>query len=43
MFEDMAAAAADHGLREQWMTATQRTQALLDAAWMAALQSERRD
>ncbi|NNE60416.1 MAG: Gfo/Idh/MocA family oxidoreductase [Woeseia sp.] len=37
MFEDMAAAAADPGLREQWMTATERTQALLDAAWMAAL------
>jgi predicted dehydrogenase len=41
MFEDMAAAAADPALREQWMTATARTQALLDAAWMAALESER--
>ncbi len=41
MFEDMAAAAADAALREQWMTATARTQGLLDAAWMAALQSER--
>jgi predicted dehydrogenase len=40
MFEDMAAAAADPSLREQWMTATERTQALLDAAWAAALQSE---
>ena len=40
MFEDMAAAAADSSLREQWMTATERTQALLDAAWTAALQSE---
>ncbi len=40
MFEDMAAAAADPKLREQWMSATERTQALLDAAWMAALQSE---
>jgi predicted dehydrogenase len=40
MFEDMAAAAADPALREQWMTATERTQALLDAAWAAALQSE---
>lgn len=39
MFEDMAAAAADPSLRDQWMTATERTQALLDAAWMAALQS----
>jgi predicted dehydrogenase len=40
MFEDMAAAAADPSLREQWMSATERTQALLDAAWMAALQTE---
>ena len=40
MFEGMAAAAADPALREQWMTATERTQALLDAAWAAALQSE---
>lgn len=41
MFEDMAAAAANPALREQWMRATERTQALLDAAWKAALQSER--
>ncbi len=41
MFEDMAAAAADPALREQWMTATERTQALLDAAWLGALQSEK--
>lgn len=41
MFEDMAAAAADPALRERWMTATARTQALLDAAWMAALQGDR--
>jgi predicted dehydrogenase len=41
MFEDMAAAAADASLRKQWMTATERTQGLLDAAWMAALQSAR--
>lgn len=40
MFEDMAAAAADPSLREQWMTATERTQALLDAAWMAALHAD---
>ena len=40
MFEDMAAAAADPSLREQWMSATERTQALLDAAWAAELQSE---
>jgi predicted dehydrogenase len=36
MFEDMAAAAADPSLRGQWMTATERTQALLDAAWTAS-------
>ena len=41
MFEDMAAAAADPALREQWMTATMRTQSLLDAAWIAALESEK--
>jgi predicted dehydrogenase len=41
MFEDMAAAAADPSLREQWMIATEKTQALLDAAWMAALQQEK--
>ena len=40
MFEDMAAAAADPSLREQWMAATERTQALLDAAWLAALNNE---
>ncbi|MGI9200754.1 MAG: Gfo/Idh/MocA family protein [Woeseiaceae bacterium] len=39
MFEDMAAAAANSSLREQWMTDTARTQALLDAAWLAALQA----
>jgi len=37
MFEDMAAAAADASLRDQWITATERTQALLDAAWLAAV------
>ena len=41
MFEDVAAAAADPSLREQWMNATERTQALLDASWMAALQGEK--
>ena len=40
MFEDMAAAAQDPALREQWMTATERTQALLDAVWIAAQQNE---
>ena len=43
MFEDLAAAAADASLREQWMVATERTQALLDAIWMAALHSEKND
>jgi hypothetical protein len=43
MFEDMAAAAANPSLRDQWMTATERTQALLDAVWIASLQSERDD
>ena len=38
MFEDMAAAAEDPTLRDQWMAATDRTQALLDAVWMASLQ-----
>jgi predicted dehydrogenase len=40
MFEDMAAAAADPSLRGRWMTATERTQALLDAAWASALDGE---
>jgi predicted dehydrogenase len=41
MFENMAAAAEDPALREQWMAATERTQALLDAIWMASLQNEK--
>ena len=41
MFEDMAAAAADPALREHWMTATERTQSLLDAAWLGALDNEK--
>jgi predicted dehydrogenase len=40
MFEDMAAAAQNPALREQWMTATERTQTLLDAIWLAARQNE---
>lgn len=40
MFEDFAAAVRDPSLREHWMNATLRTQALLDAAWQSALQSE---
>lgn len=43
MFEDMVAAAADPSLRDQWMTATERTQTLLDAVWKAARQSETND
>ena len=43
MFEDMAAAATDPALREHWMMATERTQALLDAAWLGALESEKND
>ncbi len=41
MFEDMAAAATDRALREQWMTGTERTQTLLDASWQAGRESER--
>ncbi|UCC25119.1 MAG: Gfo/Idh/MocA family oxidoreductase [Gemmatimonadales bacterium] len=41
MFEDMAAAAADRALRDQWMARTERTQMLLDAIWEAGLESER--
>jgi predicted dehydrogenase len=41
MFEDMAAAATDRALRDQWMTGTERTQTLLDAVWRAGLESER--
>lgn len=40
MFEDMAAAAADPTLRRRWMTATERTQTLLDAIWEAGLENE---
>ena len=40
MFEDMAAAAEDPSLREQWIVATERTQSLLDAIWLAAVSSE---
>ena len=41
MFEDFAAAIADASLREHWMQASERTQALLDAAWESALAHER--
>lgn len=43
MFEDMAKAAADPTLRAQWITATQRTQRLLDAIWKAGLDKEAND
>jgi hypothetical protein len=36
MFEDFAAAAGDRSLREPWMRASERTQALLDAVLSAA-------
>jgi len=38
MFEDFAAAVDDPSLRERWMRASERTQALLDAAWESALE-----
>ena len=41
MFEDMAAAATDRALRDQWMKGTERTQTLLDVIWRAGLESER--
>ncbi len=40
MFEDFAAAVRDSSLRERWMGASERTQALLDAAWQDALDNE---
>jgi predicted dehydrogenase len=40
MFEDMAAAATDRALRDQWMKRTERTQTLLDVIWRAGLESE---
>ena len=40
MFEDMAAAATDRALRDQWMKGTERTQELLDVIWQAGLESE---
>jgi predicted dehydrogenase len=36
MFQDFAAAAGDTTLRDRWMQASERTQALLDAAFAAA-------
>ena len=40
MFEDFAEMVVDPSLREPWMRASQRTQALLDAAWQSALKNE---
>jgi len=37
MFEDFARAVTDGASRERWMQASERTQALLDAVWNAAL------
>jgi len=36
MFQDFAAAVVDHALRDRWILASERTQALLDAVYMAA-------
>jgi predicted dehydrogenase len=40
MFEDFGRAVHDTSQREQWMRASERTQALLDAAWASALSNE---
>jgi predicted dehydrogenase len=40
MFEDFADTVDDPTLREQWMRASRRTQALLDATWQSALGHE---
>ncbi len=40
MFEDFGSAVYDGSLRERWMRASERTQALLDAAWASALANE---
>jgi predicted dehydrogenase len=41
MFEDLGHAARDAGQREQWMRASEKTQAWLDAAWASALANEK--
>ena len=41
MFEDFAAAVRNPDERQRWMHASERTQALLDASWQAALEAER--
>jgi predicted dehydrogenase len=38
MFEDFSTAAREVGRRDAWMQASERTQALLDAAWQASFQ-----
>ncbi|HEX5788473.1 MAG TPA: Gfo/Idh/MocA family oxidoreductase [Woeseiaceae bacterium] len=40
MFEDFAVAAADAPSRDQWMQASERTQALLDGVWNAAIRHD---
>ena len=41
MFEDFAAQVHDPALRAQWLRATERTQALLDAVWQDGLSNEK--
>jgi predicted dehydrogenase len=40
MFEDFAAMAAEPSLREQWANGSIRTQTLLDAVWLSAIENE---
>ena len=40
MFEDFATAVEHEWLRDQWIRAAERTQALLDAVWQSALMNE---
>ena len=40
MFEDFAAMVAEPSLREHWANASIRTQTLLDAAWLSAIENE---
>jgi hypothetical protein len=40
MFEDFAAMVAEPSLREHWANASIRTQTLLDAVWLSAIENE---
>ena len=40
MFENFAAIVAEPSLREQWASASIRTQTLLDAVWRSAINNE---